>query len=133
MSVYVDSSALLRRYLDEPGRDTYDGVLRDDPVWVTAQHSIVEVRRNLSLQVDPRSMSAARRVFDQDWDTMIIVELDEQRCIRAAELAELTRCRSLDALHLAACESVGPIPMVTADIRLARAALSLGWPVLIGS
>lgn len=133
MSVYVDASALLRRYLDEPGREMYEGVLRDDPVWVTGQHSLVEVRRNLALQLGPRSLTVARKAFDADWKTMIVVELDEQRCTRAAELAEVTRCRSLDALHLAACESVGPIPLLTADIRLARAAMSLGWPALIGS
>ena len=49
MSLYVDSSALLKRYMDEPDSDVADSLLRSDPSLLTARHTIVEVRRNLAL------------------------------------------------------------------------------------
>ena len=48
MTLYVDSSALLKRYVDEPDSDTAETLLRSDPSLLTARHTIVEVRRNLA-------------------------------------------------------------------------------------
>ena len=63
---------------------------------------------------------------------MRIAELDEHLCERAAELAESTGARALDALHLGAADVMGggELPFVTFDRRLAHAARSLGWTVL---
>ena len=43
MSLYVDSSALLKRYVDEPDSDAAETLLGSDPSLVTARHTIVEV------------------------------------------------------------------------------------------
>jgi predicted nucleic acid-binding protein len=49
----------------------------------------------------------------------------------AAELAELTGTRSLDALHLAAAQRAGApvVRLLTFDVRQATTARSLGWAV----
>ena len=46
MSLYVDSSALLKRYVDEPDSDTAEALLSSDSSLLTARHTIVEVRRD---------------------------------------------------------------------------------------
>ena len=43
MSLYVDSSALLTRYIDEPDSDEAEALLQSDPTLLTARHAIVEV------------------------------------------------------------------------------------------
>lgn len=132
MSLYVDSSALLKRYLDEEDRETFEGFLHGDPSWVMARHASVEVRRALTQHLDGADLAEGRRRFSEDWARSTVVELDEHTCELACDLAEVTGARTLDALHLAAAQRVGggALPFLTADIRQAQIARSLGWDVL---
>lgn len=132
MSLYLDTSALLKRYLDEADSDRFDEILRSDPVWVTAGITLVEVRRNLTRVLEGDDLLTAREQFSRDWDRCYVVALDGVLCATAAQIAELTMARSLDALHLAAIQRTGPgaLPLVTADLRQAQAARTLGWTIL---
>lgn len=89
MSLYVDSSALLKRYVDEPDSETAD-FLRSDPSLLTARHTVVEVRRNLGRLLAGRELAAARSLFAEDLEALSIVELDETTCEGAAAIAEVT-------------------------------------------
>jgi len=132
VSLYVDSSALLKRYIDEPDSEAAEALLRSDPSLLTARHTIVEVRRNLARLLDETDAAAARSAFTQDLRVFSIVELDEVTCETAAAIAELTGVRTLDALHLAAAQRVGgsAVPFLTFDLRQAQAARTLGLIVL---
>lgn len=132
MSLYVDSSALLKRYVDEPDSDAADSLLRSDPALLTARHTIVEVRRNLARLLTGRDLAAARSAFAGDLEALSIVELDEVTCEAAATVAEVTGVRTLDALHLAAAQRVGgpAVPFITFDARQAQAARALDMTVL---
>lgn len=132
MSLYVDSSALLKRYLDEPDSDAADALLRSDHTLLTGRHCLVEVRRNLARLLSDRAASDARSAFLRDLDALSLIELDAETCELAAAIAEVTGVRSLDALHLAAAQRVGgpAVPFLTYDVRQAQAARSLGFTVL---
>jgi len=134
MSLYVDSSALLKRYVDEPDSDAADAILASDTSLLTARHTEIEVRRNLARLLDERDATAARSAFIEDLAAFAIVELDEVTCRSAADIAELTGARTLDALHLAAAQRLGgaAVPFVTFDVRQAQAARMLGLTVLPG-
>lgn len=132
MSLYVDSSALLKRYIDEPDSDAAEKLIRSDPSLLTARHTIVEVRRNLARLLGESDGGAARMAFAEDIRVFSIIELDEITCETAAGIAEMTGVRTLDALHLAAAQRVGgpAIPFLTFDVRQAQAARSLGLTVI---
>lgn len=132
MSLYVDSSALLKRYVDEPDSDVADALLRSDPSLVTGRHSVVEVRRNLARLLAGRDLASARSAFVADLEVLAIVELDDVTCNAAAQIAELTGVRTLDALHLAAARRIGgpAVPFLTFDVRQAQAARALGLTVV---
>jgi predicted nucleic acid-binding protein len=133
VTLYADSSALLKLYFEEPESERAEAILRGDPRWVTAYHSLVEVRRNLHRAFEGDALRVARRQFDADWTAIEAIELDGELCTEAAELAEATGVRTLDALHLGAARLAGAsdgVPVVTFDHRLAEAARSLGWAVL---
>ena len=132
MSLYVDSSALLKRYIAEPESDVCESYLLADPVWITARHTCVEVRRNLPRLLAGPALAEARAEFEHDWRRMHVVALDETTCDIAADLAELTGARTLDALHLAAASRVGKgaITVLTFDIRQAQAARAVGLSVV---
>ena len=132
MSTYVDSSALLKRYVEEPDSAEADALLRADPALLTARHTMVEVRRNLARLLSGRDLVAARLAFANDLRSFSIVELDEATCESAAMIAETTGVRTLDALHLAAAQRVSApgVGFLTFDLRQAQAARSLGLTVL---
>lgn len=132
MSVYVDSSAYLKLYLEEPDSGRAEELLVANSQWVTAWHTEVEVRRNLTRALAGKALTGARQQFSRDWKRTAVVELTEEICGVAAEIAEITGARTLDALHLGAIRVVGGggMPVVTFDLRQAHAARSLGWTVL---
>ena len=132
MTLYVDTSALLKRYIDEDDSETFQRHLSDDSVWITGRHTEVEIRRNLARLLDGRALGLAQQSFREDWARTNVVELDAVLCGMAADLAEVTQARTLDALHLAAAQRVGggQLPLLTADLRQAQIARGLGWAVL---
>lgn len=132
MTLYVDASAFLKLYFDEPDSPRAEEILTADPEWLTARHTAVEIRRNLARELQGPALHAARRQFDRDWRAAAVVELTGEVCEAAAEIAEVTGARTLDALHLGAAKKAGggALPFVTFDLRQAQVARSLGWIVL---
>lgn len=133
MTVYADASAVLKLYLDESDCDVARGILRDDPAWISACITTIEVRRNLRRLLDDESFAQARAVFELDWSETLSLEIDDATARRAAELAERTGAKSLDAVHLEGALRAGAaegVPVVTFDRGLSAAARSLGWRVL---
>jgi len=130
--LYVDSSALLKRYVDEPDSERCEALLLADPTWVTGRHTLVEVRRNLPRLLEGEALAAAREQLAADWRRMNVVELDELTCEIAADVAEATGARSLDAHHLGALSRAGKgtLSLLTFDLRLAQAGRALGVTVL---
>jgi predicted nucleic acid-binding protein len=131
VSIYVDSSALLKIYLQEPETKAASALL-EGRRWISGRHTLVEVRRNLRRLLADEMLDTARARFASDWQELDAVDLGAAATELAADLAERTGARSLDALHLGAAElaGAGELPFVTFDRRLADAARSLGWEVL---
>ncbi len=132
MSLYVDSSALLKRYVDEADSDLAQELLDSDPELITGRHTFVEVRRNLSRLVRVEDLIGLKASLSEDVASFGIVELDAATCELAATIAEVTGVRSLDALHLGAAQRVGgtSIGFLTFDLRQAQAARALGYNVV---
>lgn len=132
MSTYVNSSALLKRYVDEADSADADALLRADNALLTARHTIVEVRRNLARLLSGRDLASARAAFAEDLRSISIIELDEATCNSAALIAESTGARTLDALHLAAAQRVSApgVGFLTFDLRQAQAARAIGLTVV---
>ena len=130
MSVYVDSSAFAKLYLDEPGKEAVQRMLNlGSPI--TARHTYVEVRRALYQALTGIALRRARGLLEDDWGKTTVVEIDERVCLAAADIAESTKVKTLDALHLAAAQRAGGVELtfVTFDEQQAQAARSLGWTV----
>jgi predicted nucleic acid-binding protein len=132
MTAYVDSSALLKRYVEEADSELAEHLLAADPVLVTSWVSLVEVRRNLARLVDPAELPALRAQLVRDLDAFALVSVDPIVCESAAEIGELLGLRTLDALHLASARrlQIPGLSFITFDLRQAQAARSLGFTVL---
>ncbi len=131
MTLYVDSSALLKRYIEEHDSTTADELLNSDPVLVTSRLTEVEVRRNLSRLLSGDDLDRQREALSLDLDALALIGLDPATMNAAARIAEQTLCRSLDSIHLAAAMRAGrSTSVVTFDIRQARAARQIGLTVV---
>jgi len=131
VTLYVDSSALLKRYIDEHDSDAAVNLMATDPVLVTSRLTEVEVRRNLARLLAGAELTASRRQLAVDLDAFALVSLDTTTCNEAARIAEQTLCRSLDSLHLAAAMRTGPATtLLTFDIHQAQVARTLGLNVV---
>lgn len=132
MSLYIDSSALVKRYVAEADSAECDRILRAGPSWITGRHTWVEVSRTLARLVQDTELDRILQAFERDWRRTHVVELDEATCNLAAETARIQGVRTLDALHLAAAMHVGgtTFPFFTYDLRQAQAARALGLNVL---
>jgi uncharacterized protein len=130
VTLYVDSSALLKRYVDEHDSAVAVALMASDPVLVTARITEVEVRRNLARLLDDDAWVDSRRQFAVDLDAFALVGLDATTCNEASAIAERTRCRSLDALHLGSAVRAGSTTLLTFDVRQAQAARAIGLTVI---
>lgn len=132
MPSYVDSSALLKRYVDEHDSGTAERLLASDSVLVTSWLTLIEVRRNLARLLSGTALRDARSQFIADLDAFALISIDETVCRAAAEIGEQLAVRSLDAIHLASARRllIPSLPFVTFDLRQAQAARSLGFTVL---
>lgn len=116
LNLYLDASALVKRYVAEAGTDLVHEVMQDADTWITCRTAYVETMRAVGLAAGRRTM---RRVHDE-WDSFAVIEVDQALVEHASSLALDHDLRSLDSLHLAAALVLPPDDLVVAtwDRRL---------------
>jgi predicted nucleic acid-binding protein len=126
MSVYVDSSAVVKLVVKEPESHALRSYLSAVGPLATSILTTVEVPRAVA-RVAPTAAEGATAVLA----AMAVIGFDSALASRAAALGPAS-LRALDAIHLAtALELVGDLSaFVCYDERLAAAARSLGLPVV---
>lgn len=126
--LYLDASALVKRYVEEDGSELVISTMEDARAWSMCRVGYVETVRAVGLA---GGLEVAKRV-EADWLSFDVVEVDRALAEHAAELALSTELRSLDALHLAAALVLPSedLTVATWDARLHRAARSQGLETL---
>lgn len=124
--IYLDSSALVRWVVREPGWRRLGDYLRAHPTRVASRIVDIEVSRAVARMPVAGAGTRAAEVLDR----LIRLELDAPLAAIAARLSSLT-LRTLDAIHLAsALALIGEMEaFVTYDERLATAARAVGLQV----
>ncbi len=132
MTTYVDSSALLKRYVQEADSDVAERLILADPVLVTSWITEVEVRRNVARLVEPKERPYVRRLLSEDLDSIAMVSCDQTVSALASAIGETLGVRSLDAIHLASAQrlQIPGITFLTFDLRQGQAARTLGFNVV---
>lgn len=135
MIAYVDTSALLRIVLREPGAlddlRTYDGLVASELVAVESARTIDRLRIQGSLTTD--EAAERLRVINEWLEAIDVVLLRPPVLNRASEPMPMPM-GTLDALHLASAliwrDRIGPLPeMATHDTALGSAARAFGFAV----
>ena len=141
MTLYVDASALVKRYVTERGSEAVTALMQDAPVVATSIVSRAEVgaalagavRRGVLHKPDGRR---ARLLFGQEWPAIARIPVTEGLVALADALAWEHGLRGYDAVQLASAahwqDMVGSdVVLATFDKQLWNAAQPTGlqpWP-----
>jgi predicted nucleic acid-binding protein len=126
--LYLDASALVKRYVAEEGSDVLLQAMSEADGWAICRVGYVETARAVGLAAG----KAAVNKFVADWPSFAVVEVDGSLAEHAAELTFAEELRSVDALHLAAALLIASpeLTLATWDVRLHGAAQRQGLAVL---
>lgn len=118
--LYLDASALVKRYVEEEGSDVVLSAMGEARGWSMCRIGYVETVRAVALA---GGRKAVKRIED-DWLSFDVVEVDSALAEQAAALTLTAGLRSMDALHLAAALVLpsDDLTVATWDMRLHRAA-----------
>lgn len=141
MIVYLDASALVKRYVAEAGSAKVASLIGDAQAIGTAVVSCVEVAAAFAKAarvglVTREAALAALKAFNTDWEHLVRLQFGEPLAARAGTLAWEHGLRGYDAVHLATAlfwrETLGEaITVATYDRELWRGAQASGltpWP-----
>jgi predicted nucleic acid-binding protein len=139
--VYLDASALVKRYVSESGSREVNALIARASVVGTAEISHAEVSSALAKAVRMRMLSreeaaSALQLFNAEWESLIRLQLTEVLISRAATLAWERGLRGYDSVHLAAAlfwqDMLGDtVTLASYDRQLWEAAKATGlvaWP-----
>ena len=106
MTLYLDTSSLVKLYVAEPGSDVVRRLVTQAAIVATSGIAYPETRAALARRRRERALTAAaftraRRAFEDDWPRYLAVEVSASVCREAGELAQRYRLRGYDAVHLA--------------------------------
>ena len=141
MIVYLDASALVKRYVAEAGSAEVESLIAGAQAIGTAVVSRAEVAAALAKAarvglITREAAMKALQAFNTDWEHLIRLQLGEPLAARAATLAWEHGLRGYDAVHLAMAlvwrETLGEaVTVATYDRELWRGAQASGlapWP-----
>jgi predicted nucleic acid-binding protein len=137
--MYIDSAIIVKLLVKEELSDFFQDAL-ENIVLTTSELSLVEVASALLSKVRTKSISekqrlAAREVFHKkiDAEQILILPLDSPVYSKARSLIEFCHpevsLRTLDAIHLAACDISQDLPLCATDSRIRAAATKLQIPL----
>jgi len=137
--MYLDSAIIVKLLVAEPDSTFFQNALVGELLW-TSELSMTQVasaliskeRQNL---ITDSMRRAALNLFDARVASgqMLILPIDSKIYTRARFLLETCHpdvpLRSLDAIHLAACNQATAFPLCATDTRMRAAATKLHIPI----
>jgi predicted nucleic acid-binding protein len=125
--LFLDTSALVKRYVEEEGTEVVLRRMAEDPEWVVSSIARTETEITLCrLGFDPEADPDPWQRLREDWERCHVVPVDPACLEGAAGIGCRHEVRTLDALHLAAADRLPrPLVMLTFDRRQADAARSM--------
>jgi predicted nucleic acid-binding protein len=132
MIVYFDTSALIKRYITEPGTPdicaAWDTAEAAVSCWLLYPEMIATLARKRREAIIPAAdLDTAEAAFRRDWLTLTRVACDDHLIHRIDDLHRLHRLRGADSTHLAAALAYReladePTAFACADVQLRGAA-----------
>jgi predicted nucleic acid-binding protein len=137
VSLYLDTSALIKLYVSEMGSEDVARWVASASRVATSRVAYPEARAGLARRAREGALTAAHhrrcvRDLDRDFTSLVVVEIDAVLAQLAGELAVKRALRGFDAIHLASAMTLrARAPEFTAlgvfDARLEAGARAEGF------
>jgi predicted nucleic acid-binding protein len=106
VTLYVDTSSLVKLYVTEAGSDVVRQLVGGAKVVATSVVAYAETRAALARLRRERvftaaKLASAKRECEEQWPTYLTLEATDSLCRAAGQLAERYRLRGFDSIHLA--------------------------------
>jgi predicted nucleic acid-binding protein len=129
--IYLDTSALIKRFVREAGSQAVSRIVAREPVatskiaYVEVHATLMRARREGRLTANQYTLVFGQ--FEREWPAYIRVDLNDDVLRLGREMVRRHPLRGYDAVHLASAVSLGrgleeQIVFVAADARLLTAA-----------
>lgn len=134
MIAYLDTSAVVKLYVEEAGSMTVRRIVQGAAQVGTSRVTYAETRAAFARRFREHGFAAPAykelvRSFEQEWETYVRLDVTEPLIKWAGALAERHALRAYDAIQLASAlvlkrelRPAPPITFVAADVRLLKAA-----------
>jgi hypothetical protein len=134
VNVFLESSALAKRYIQEPGSDRLEEILSSASSLGVSVICISEVvsalcRRRRGGKLSRQEYLKAKQALFEDIEDSSVVNVTERVLARAVELLERWPLRSSDSLHIASAAEWRAELFVSADEKQCAAARGCGLQV----
>jgi predicted nucleic acid-binding protein len=134
LNVFLDSSALAKRYIEEKGSDRVEAILSSASGLAVSVLCVPEIvsalcRRRRERKLSTEEYRNAKASVLSDLDDATLIGITEEVVAQAVALLERFPLRSADALHVACAAEWSTDLFVSADDRQCRAARAHGLKV----
>jgi predicted nucleic acid-binding protein len=104
--IYIDSSALVKRYVEEAGSGAVDRLLADHPYIATSRLAYPEIlsalnRKRRAREIPLRILDELTEAFESDWSKLFVLEFDDALLPVIKGAIRRHAIRGADAVHLA--------------------------------
>jgi hypothetical protein len=130
--IYLDSSALVKRYTEEAGTDFVKSILATNGLITTSKLTYPEIlsalmRKVRSGEIEKKTVHGIVDKFDKDWDHMLVLDFHNDLLPIVKNLIEKHPLKAADAIHLSSAlwlklSSMVDVTFIASDSNLLKAA-----------
>jgi len=131
MIVYLDTSSLVKLYVEEDESSTVDVLVSSSEVTATSLVAYAEARAAFARRFREKSFTQVeyghiKAVFEKDWSSYLVLSVTEDMVTLAGDLSEKHALRGFGSIHLASAltlrqELSAPIVFSCFDDNLQKA------------
>jgi len=130
--IYLDSSALVKRYVEEEGTNFVKSILADNGLVATSKLTYPEIlsalmRKVRAGEIERKTFNGIINVFDKDWEHVLVLDFHNDLLQVLKMLIEKHPLNAADAIHLSSAlwlklSSKMDVTFIASDSNLLKAA-----------
>lgn len=130
--IYFDSSALVKRYIEEQGSDKVNALLKDGSYAVVSRLAYPEIlaaitRRHKAGDIETCGFERIKKAFKADWAFLAVVEMHKELFQSIDEVIARHALKGADSIHLSTAlwlkkTTKRNVVFVASDLELLKAA-----------
>jgi predicted nucleic acid-binding protein len=130
--IYFDSSALVKRYIEEKGSDKVNALLEEGSMAATSRLTYAEIlaaitRRHKAGDIETPAFEKIKKAFKADWKSFTVVEMRREVFEFVDTVIDRHALKGADSLHLSTAlwlkQTMNEdVVFVASDVELLKAA-----------